>query len=284
MLMRNTQSTANRARYEMLPFASAEEAAAQLAEPAWLTVTCSPKHGPDRSVEVGARMRALGHDVTVHIAAKMVRDAQHLTLLLEAMAAAGIRDLFLVAGDADVAGEYASALELLPVIAAHPRRPATIGITGYPEGHPQIAASTLASALAEKAPDADYIATQLCFDPAVLRRWILSVRDQGITLPIWVGMPGQVNPKRLLEISMQIGVGRSMSFLRKQRGLRNILGMSGALGASSAAALRGAIAPTMGDAALNVAGFHYFTFNKLVETWEWEQAMNASACAEAVEA
>jgi hypothetical protein len=29
------------------------------------------------------------------------------------------------------------------------------------------------------------------------------------------------------------------------------------------------LAPALDDPSLNVAGFHYFTFNQLVETWEW---------------
>ena len=69
----------------------------------------------------------------------MVRDRAHLDALLAAMAQAGADDLFLIAGDADPPlGEYASAVELLPIVAEHPQRPQTIGIAGYPEGHPLI--------------------------------------------------------------------------------------------------------------------------------------------------
>src|SRR5215218_5190289 len=65
-----------------------------------LTVTCSPRHGPDESVDVAARLTALGHSVTVHVAARMVRDRAHLDELLGNMARAGVEDLFLVGGDA----------------------------------------------------------------------------------------------------------------------------------------------------------------------------------------
>ena len=87
-------------RYEVLPLGKSEEQAAQLPEPVRLTVTCSPKHGPDRSVEVGRRLQALGHTVTVHVAARMVRDRAHLDALLSSMRGAGIDDLFLIGGDA----------------------------------------------------------------------------------------------------------------------------------------------------------------------------------------
>ena len=72
-------------RFEVLPLGRSEEEAAQLPEPARLAVTCSPKHGPDRSVEVAEGLRALGHSVTVHVAAGMVRDRGHLDELLAKM-------------------------------------------------------------------------------------------------------------------------------------------------------------------------------------------------------
>jgi len=62
-------------RYEILPFGKGPEQALQLATPVHLTVTTSPKHGVDRSVEVAERARGAGHTVTLHVAARMVRGA-----------------------------------------------------------------------------------------------------------------------------------------------------------------------------------------------------------------
>jgi len=121
------------ARFEIFPAGSIETQAAELPRQAHITITCSPKHGPDHSVEAAGRLRDLGHTVTVHVAARMVRDRSHLDALLAAMKDAGADDLFLVAGDIeDQLGEYASAVELLPILAEHPQRPPTIGITGIP--------------------------------------------------------------------------------------------------------------------------------------------------------
>ena len=153
-------------RFELMPFARGEEEAAELPEHVRLTVTCSPKHGLDRTVEVGTRLRALGHAVTVHLAARMVRDRAHLDELLVAMAASGIDDAFVIGGDATPPhGPYASAVELLPLVQEHPLRPRTVGIAGYPEGHPLIDSATLTEVLEDKSRVADYITTQLCFDP-----------------------------------------------------------------------------------------------------------------------
>jgi methylenetetrahydrofolate reductase (NADPH) len=249
----------------VLPLGRSEEEARRLPHPVRLTVTCSPKHGPDEAVTVAGRLHAIGHTVTVHVAARMVRDRAHLDALLAAMAQAGADDLFLIGGDADPPlGEYASAAELLPIVAEHPRRPQTIGIAGYPEGHPLISDAELARALAQKSAHADYVATQMCFDASILLRWIADQRRLGMTLPIVIGMPGKVARRRLLEMSVRIGVGPSLAFVRKQRGLRSLLSRR-----STAERLYNALAPALDDPALNIPGFHYFTFNQLIETWEW---------------
>jgi methylenetetrahydrofolate reductase (NADH) len=256
------------ARFEVMPFGRAEEEAAELPEPARLTVTCSPKHGLDQTVEVATRLRSIGHAVTVHLAARMVRDRAHLDRVLAAMAQAGIDDAFVIGGDATPPhGPYSSAVDLLPLVHEHPHRPLTLGIAGYPEGHPLIDSGALAEALEQKSRLADYMTTQLCFDPDVLLGWVRATRETGIALPAVVGLPGVVDPRRLLEISVRVGVGPSLAFLRKQRGLRNLFRLS----RGSTDGLDGALARHLDEPGLNIVGFHYFTFNRLLDTWRWER-------------
>jgi methylenetetrahydrofolate reductase (NADPH) len=259
-------------RFEVLPLGATEEEAAQLPEPARLAITCSPKHGPDRSVEVAEGLRALGHSVTVHVAARMVRDRGHLDELLAKMDEAGVDDVFLIGGDVTPPqGPYPSAMELLPVIDEHPRRPSMIGIAGYPEGHPLIDSGRLAEALEQKSTRADYITTQLCFDPGAVIDWVANTRELGVTLPVLLGVPGVVDRGRLLKISMRIGVGPSRAFVRKQRGLRSLLTHPTA----TADRVLDALAPRITNPELNVIGLHYYTFNQLVETWRWERQKQA---------
>jgi methylenetetrahydrofolate reductase (NADPH) len=253
-------------RYEILPFGSVENEAAAAPDRLVITVTCSPRHGVDHTVEVAARLAALGHDAVVHLAARMVRDAGHLDAVLARLAAGGIDDVFLIGGDgAEPLGPYASAVELLPVVAAHERRPGRIGIGAYPEGHPLIDPATLEDALRRKAELADYMTTQLCFDPDALTRWIEQTRTAGIDLPLYVGIPGAVDRRRLLEVSMRVGVGASIAFVRKQRGLRQLLGRS-----DTGDRLHRTFAPLVGDARARIAGLHFFTFNRLTATLAWE--------------
>jgi methylenetetrahydrofolate reductase (NADPH) len=211
-------------RYEILPFASGEEEARGIAQPLALTVTCSPRQGMDGAVNIACRLRELGHAVVIHLAARMVRDESHLDRLLERLTNAGVVDVFLIGGDASrPVGAYESAMDLLPELRAHPLRPRSIGIAAYPEGHPLIDPDTLFDALAEKAPWSDYMTTQLCFDSDAILDWLRATRDSGIQLPVYLGLPGVVDGRRLLEISIRVGVGASLSFLRKQHGLRRFL-------------------------------------------------------------
>jgi methylenetetrahydrofolate reductase (NADPH) len=254
-------------QFEVLPLERSVGMAARLPQAEQLTVTCSPRHGPDESVAIARRLQALGHDVTVHVAARMVRDRAHLDELLDEMDQAEA-DLFLVGGDATPPqGPWSSAGDLLPVVAEHAQRPSEIGIAGYPEGHPLIDAGTLADVLEQKSALADYITTQLCFDPEAILAWVEDTRERGVTLPVLVGLPGVVDRRRLLEMSMRIGVGPSLSFLRKQRGLRNLLRPSRV----TPDRVYDGLAPCLEDRELNIAGFHYYTFNQLVDTWEWER-------------
>jgi methylenetetrahydrofolate reductase (NADPH) len=260
--------------FEVLPLGRSEEEARALPEPAWLTVTCSPKHGPDLTAEVSKKLRAMGHTVTPHFAARMVRDRDHLDQLLNDIAQAGIDDLFVIGGDSpEPLGVYSSAVELLDDIAEHPRRPGRIGIAAYPEGHPLIDDQTLAAALERKSRIASYVTTQMCFDADTLTNWLREARAGGLTLPVLAGMPGVVDRRRLLEISMRIGVGPSLSFVRKQRGIRKLFSRP----AAEADRLYDAIAPVVQDESLNVEGFHFYTFNQLVDTWRWERGKRDTA-------
>jgi methylenetetrahydrofolate reductase (NADPH) len=255
-------------RFEVLPLGRGEEEAARLPERVPMTVTCSPRHGPDRSVAVARRLSEGGHPVTVHLAARMVRDRAHLDDLLTDLASDGVEDVFLIGGDATPPhGAFSSAVDLLPVISEHPRRPRAIGIAGYPEGHPLVEPGELADALTRKSSLASYITTQLCFDAGAVLAWVNETREAGVELPVLVGVPGVVDRRRLLEISMRIGVGPSLAFLRKQRGLRRFLGPSRV----TPDPVYDELVPWLDDPELRIAGFHFYTFDQLVETWRWER-------------
>jgi methylenetetrahydrofolate reductase (NADPH) len=254
-------------RYEILPFGDVEEQAAQTGEPLRLTVTTSPKHGIDRSLDVAIRLRALGHNVTLHVAARMVRAESHLDEILERCLGVGIDDLLVIGGDApDPLGPFTDAGELLDVLQDRPR-PERIGIGAYPEGHPLIPTQVLEAALAHKARIADYIVTQLCFDAQTLLTWVDRLRERGIDRPVYIGAVGAVERRRLLEISTKIGVGLSLRFLRNQHGLTALVRSP----ADTAGTFYDSVAPQLGAPRRGIVGFHFFTFNDLLGTRRWQE-------------
>lgn len=255
-------------QFEVLPFERVVEQARAL-PPTRLTVTSSPRLGPDQTIEFALRLAALGHTVVPHLAARMVRDRRHLRELLERLQAGGLDELFVIGGDSPrPAGEFDAALPVLELIRSHPHSVRVLGIAAYPEGHPLIDEPTLREQLARKSRLADYMVTQMTFDPRTLLDWLADTRARGIGLPVRLGLPGVVERRRLLEVSMRIGVGPSLRFVRKQRGLRELLLRRPALVADR---LFDAVAPHVQARALGMEGFHYFTLNQLSETWSWER-------------
>ena len=71
---RGGEAVIDSARFEILPFGKGEQEAQELPELVWLTVTASPTHTLDDTVDVASRLRGLGHSVTPHLAARMVRE------------------------------------------------------------------------------------------------------------------------------------------------------------------------------------------------------------------
>lgn len=256
------------ARLEVLPLRGLDEQLAVLRAGARLTVTASPAKGLEAGVAAGERLRAAGFEVTVHLAAKMVRDAAHLRALLDRMEAAGLDRAFVVGGDAARAGEYPDALALLGALESGGHHLTEIGIAGYPQGHPEIPDDALRSALAAKAAHAHYVTTQLCFDTDALAGWVAAVRRDGLSLPIEIGMPGAVDVARLVRVSARIGVTDAARFAGRQLGLVGRLLRPG--GYRPDRLLEG-LAPLLADPAAAIRGLHVYTFNQLDRTETWRR-------------
>jgi methylenetetrahydrofolate reductase (NADPH) len=256
------------ARFEVLPLRGAEEQASALPEGSVVTVTSSPNKGIETTLDLAGRLRARGLHAVPHLAARMVQDPAHLRRVLDRFEGHGLDEAFVVAGDASPAGAYPDALSLLRAVEDLGRRPSRVGITGYPEGHAFLSDSDLSAALEDKAPHADYAVTQICFDATTITSWIKQVRDRGVTLPVHIGAPGVVDVTKLLRISMKIGLGDSMRFLRKQHGVVGKL-----LARYTPEDLFEELAPALADPGFDIAGWHLFTFNEISKTDQWRHEL-----------
>jgi len=202
-------------RYEVFPGAGTEQAVLEwVPRELTVTVTASPTRGLEPTLDLATSLAGHGYTAVPHVTARLVRDDAHLADIVARLTAAGISDIFVPGGDADPpAGRFHSALELLERLAEMGRPFARVGITGYPESHPKIDDDITIQSMWDKRRHAAYLVSNLCFDPATLRRWITRVRARGVTLPLLVGLAGPVDRARLLRMAAVAGVSESARFL-----------------------------------------------------------------------
>jgi methylenetetrahydrofolate reductase (NADPH) len=255
-------------RFEILPLDGIEdEVLAHLPRDAKVTVTASPRKGLEATLDLSERLSRAGYPVVPHLSARLVRDRAHLEEVLARLREAGVRELFVPAGDATEPGEFQGAADLLAAMGDARTHFERIGITGYPESHHLIPDDETIRAMFAKAEMATDIISQLCFDPDTIDAWIRNVRERGTHLPIWIGMPGCVDYAKLVRITMKIGMGESTRFLRHNR---NLLGRVLTRQFKPDRLLRD-LTPVVTDPASNVAGFHLYTFNEVARTERWRR-------------
>jgi methylenetetrahydrofolate reductase (NADPH) len=261
-------------RYEVFPAPSIEEAVLEwVPQGLTVTITASPAKGLDATVDLAERLAGHGYQVVPHLSARLVRDEAHLADLTARLIACGVRDVFVPAGDADApAGRFDSALSLLDQLTAMGRPFPEVGVTGYPQRHPRIEDDITIQAMWDKRHHATYLVSNLCLDPAVLRKWIARVRARGVRLPLFVGLAGPVARARLLRMAAKAGVSESARFLtgHKEWFLR-----AGTPGGHSPERLLSRTAATLAAPESAVRGLHVFTFNQVRQTEQWRRSLLA---------
>jgi methylenetetrahydrofolate reductase (NADPH) len=242
-----------------------------------LTVTSSPSKGLDATLGLCERLAVHGYRVVPHLAARLVVDRVHLGELLARLDGLGLREVFVIAGDIEQpAGEFEGAASLLAAMAEVGHRLEEIGIAGYPESHAFISDETTIQAMFDKEPLATYIVSQICFDPEVIGTWIRRVRDRGVSLPIYVGLPAPVAARKLLRFSGRIGLGESARFLRRHRSWVGRLLLPRGYRPEG---LLERLAPDFARSDNRVAGLHVYSFNEIerAERWRREAIARLSA-------
>ena len=258
-------------RFELMPFDSFGEQMTYLPDGAEIAITTSPTLGLEATLEWTDRAAAEGYEIIPHIAARYVRDDDHAETIGNRLKEAGVSDIFVPGGDREEpVGEFESAYELITALERLDLSFEEVGITGYPEGHDFLDDETLAAAMAEKAPHATYIVTQLCYDPTAVVTWIDDIRDQGIDLPVEIGIPGVMKYQRLIGISQKVGVGDSVRFLRKTSGiLEFVRELLGSRGKYTPDRLVDGLASHVDDTHYGIRGLHIYTFNQVPDTEDW---------------
>ncbi|MEE9414376.1 MAG: methylenetetrahydrofolate reductase [Acidimicrobiales bacterium] len=256
--------------FELVPLKSLDAAVEALPAGAEVSVTASPAKGLDETMAISERLVAQGFSVIPHISARMVRDQDHVTEIAAWFRSSGLAKMFLVGGDTEDPGEFSAAADFLAALLERDHGLDTIGVTAYPDGHALISDELLRDALLEKqqlladAGVAGYASTQMCFNPTTISRWLEAERSRGMDLPIHLGLPGVVDKAKLMSMGVRLGIGQSLSYLKKNRAaVAKIMTMT-------SYDPNDLLVPLSADLLeLGVEGLHMFTFNNVEATNQW---------------
>lgn len=223
-------------------------------------------------LDAARAVKRLGFVPVPHISARRLPSQAALDEFLAGLRADGTgENVFVVGGDpASPHGPYADALAVIRSGLLEQYDVRSVGISGYPEGHPAIAERVLWSAMADKngALAAQQLTgsviTQFGFDVDPVLTWAEETRKRGVDLPIRIGVPGPAGVKRLMTYASRFGVGTSASIAKKYGfSLTNLMGTAG-----PERFLR-TLAQEYDAARHGELKVHFYTFGGLRATSEW---------------
>jgi methylenetetrahydrofolate reductase (NADPH) len=260
------------ARYELIPMKSVEGQIEHVPTGASVSVTCSPAKGQQATLDLTSRLLDLGHLAVPHFSARLTADRDAVIALASWCKDHGVREVFLVAGDApEPVGAYDGVVAFLRDFLDADHGLARIGVTAYPDGHALIEPSVVRQALHDKqtllaeAGIPGFASTQMCFDVDQWKRWAGQQRAEGVTLPFHLGVPGVIDRTKLFTMGMRLGIGSSMRYVKKNKGTLTRMFRPGGYDPMKL------INPLSKSATeFGIEGLHLFTFNNVADTAAWQ--------------
>lgn len=223
-------------------------------------------------VEASRAVKRLGFVPVPHISARRLGSQGEFEEFLAALRADGTgANVFTVGGDPTrPEGPYEDSLALIETGLLREYGVRHVSISGYPEGHPDIAGDVLWSALREKSASIagqeldGSVITQFGFDVDPVLAWLEKVRGEGITLPVRIGVPGPAGVRRLMSYATRFGVGTSASIAKKYG-----LSITNLMGTAGPDKFLRALADGYDPARHGDIKIHFYTFGGLRATSEW---------------
>ena len=248
-----------------------------LEEGTTVNVTFLPGSNPLDTIATAKRLADDGMNAVPHIAARSLQNKEQLDDLLKRMTSeANIREVLVIGGGVDnPVGEFDCTMQILQTGLIQKYGITHIGVSGHPEGSPDISADQLAKAISQKNEFARkeglslYMETQFCFDPAAVLAWEKTIRQAGNQLPIRIGIPGPATIKTLFRFAQISGIGPSMRFIAKQA--RNVAKL---MTVQSPHELLAGLAEGMAaDNKCLLQHFHYYPFGGFAKTAAYAKAV-----------
>jgi methylenetetrahydrofolate reductase (NADPH) len=264
---------------------SLQLAAAGIPKRTPISVTFLPGEDAPARVRAASLVRNLGFEPVPHISARRLSSRDDLSnYLLDLQREAAIDRAFVVAGDPPAPmGPFQDALAVIQSgeLARHGVK--TVGISGYPEGHREIAEEELWKALKAKHEALRSlghqveIMTQFAFDAEVMLRWLERVREEAnITSVVRLGVPGPASVKTLLRFASRCGVSATASVMAKYG-----LSISQLLNTAGPTSLLDELTESLNPSVHGEVQFHFYPFGGLGKTIEWIRRYTSVAPAQA---
>lgn len=271
-LRESVQALAQRASIETSTrnLAEIDEWPRMLAQGTDVYVACIPGSPYPHILSVAKRLRRAGMNPVPHIPARQLASREVAAKYLASLRDdAGVTRALIIGGDADTpAGEFDSSAALLETGLLQSYGISSVGIAGYPEGHPRIPEATLMSVLDRKIRYARdhgiglFMVTQFCFDGEVILDWLERLRARGVVLPVRVGVAGPATIRTLFNYGVRCGIGNSIRALRSQAiSLTRLVEQHG----PDKVVRR--VATLQSD--LGIDGLHLFTFGGFAQSARW---------------
>ena len=230
-------------------------------------------------VRTAKNLNDQGFTVMPHIPARMIKNKDTLSdWISRYQNEAGVTEALLLAGGSTKpAGDYDSSIQLIESGLFDKAGFRRLHIAGHPEGSKDIdpdgSITNVSKALSwkqefSKRTDAEMaIATQFCFDADIVKIWANKIKEDGIDIPIHIGIAGPAKLQTLLKFSVECGIGASMKILTKRaKDITKLL-----LPYKPTQMLEDLAKYKLKDPSLNIQQVHFFPIGGIKQTTDWLQ-------------
>ncbi len=182
----------------------------------------------EEMVQTAKRISSEGFNVMPHFPARIIKDKSTLEEWINMyQVEAGINQALLLAGGVDKPhGTFESSMQLVETELFERYNFKNLHFAGHPEGNKDIdkdgSNKNVDEALLWKQKfnersDIDIaITTQFCFEAEPVIEWANSLTNNGINIPIHIGVAGPAKLQTLIKFSIACGVGPSLKVLQKR--------------------------------------------------------------------
>lgn len=238
-----------------------------------INVTFLPGSDYHDTVATARRLKDEGMVPVPHVAARSIPSRVELETYLGRLAEeAGVEQVLVVGGGVTrPLGPFDASMQLLETGLFEKFGIRRIGIAGHPEGTPDIPPEEVRRhtlAKARWAADrglAMYLVTQFCFETGPVAAWIGWLAENGIALPVRIGVPGPASIKTLLRYAQECGIGPSMRVITRQaKNVAKLLTVQ-----APDALLTGLAEYKAADAGGRLEGIHIYAFGGFAKSCAW---------------